>query len=289
MTSMHTLIGSRRSTSVAPSTTNDMEGDMKTPNSQFQLPRSCAPACALGVGSWELGVDLVRRVGAQRHLRHAPVADLGGPELVLASALKLVDAVELLRETARLAELAEQLAGQIDFVDLAFDVDVLRGIRVRHIHHLTRARRDADGARRPDVQESTLQISIAVEHLDAAVAGIGDIHEALRVDRDAPRLAELAGRGSGLAPRANELPVLVELRNARVGAEPVRDIDVARRVPCDIGRAVEDVLLSARSRRTTASAATRRCLGVSPAATAARSTLRSRAARSPSGRRATTS
>ena len=92
-----------------------------------------------------------------------------------------------------------------------------------------------------------MRVAVAVEHLDAAVAGVGDIDETLRVDRDASRLTELARGRAGLAPRADELAVLVELRDARVGAQAIGDVDVAGGVPRDVGRTVEHVLLPAGS------------------------------------------
>src|SRR5262245_42023225 len=155
-----------------------------------------------------------------------------------------------------MAKPAEQFARRIHLEDLAVVVDVLRRIRVGDVHHLPRSLGDADGARRADVEELRLEIAIGVEHLDAPVARVGNVDEALRVDRDAAWLAELTVRGPGLAPRSDELPVLVELRHAVVVAEPVGDVDIAGGIPRDIGRTVEHVLLTACSRRTSATAST---------------------------------
>src|SRR5262245_45876610 len=167
-----------------------------------------------------------------------------------------------------MTELAEQLPGHINLEDLAVVVDVFRRIRVGNVHHLPRTLRDADGARRTDVEELRLEIAIGVEHLDAPVARVGDVDETLCVYRDAARLTELAIRGPGLSPRPDELPVLVELRDAVVVAEAVGNIEIACRIPRNVGRTVEHVLLTACSRRTSAAAATT-TFGVTSAATRA--------------------
>src|SRR5262245_33109000 len=155
-----------------------------------------------------------------------------------------------------MTELAEQFPCHIDFEDLAVVVGVFRRGRVRHVHHLPRPLRDTDGARRADVEELRLEVSVGVEYLDAPVAGVGDVDETLRIDGDAAWLAELAIRGPGLPPRADELPVLVELRHAVVVAEAVGDVDVAGGIPRAIGPTAEHVLLPACSRRTSAATAT---------------------------------
>ena len=38
----------------------------------------------------------------------------------------------------------------------------------------------------PTLPNSRLELAVAVEHLDALVAGVGDVDVALRVDGDAP-------------------------------------------------------------------------------------------------------
>src|SRR5262245_39708382 len=172
-----------------------------------------------------------------------------------------------------MSEFAKQFASHIDFEDLAVVVDVFRRIRIGHVHHRPWSLRDADGARRADVEELRLEVAVGVEHLDAPVACVSNVDEALRVYRDAARLAELTVRGPGLSPRSNELPVLVELRHAVVVAESVGDVDVAGGVPRDIGRTIEHVLLTTGSRRTSAAAATA-AFRVAPATTCTTCTAR---------------
>ena len=86
-----------------------------------------------------------------------------------------------------------------------------------------------------------LEGAVVVEHLDALVAAVGGVDIALRIDRDAADVGELAGSSSLLAPGLHEHAVLVELGDARV-AQAVGDEDVALRIPGDVGRTVEQVL-----------------------------------------------
>src|SRR4051812_41690486 len=147
----------------------------QAPTPEVQLPRNTLRHYApwkLALGSWRLirgGSPL------ERDLRYAPVADLRRPELVRVAAVELVDAAEFLRQVAGAAEAAEYLAGEIELVDLAIGIDILGRVRVRGVQDLLRARRDADRARRPDVGDLALEVAVAVEHLDALVARVGNI------------------------------------------------------------------------------------------------------------------
>src|SRR5439155_4813408 len=112
--------------------------------------------------------------------------------------------------------------------------------------------RDADGHRRADVGDLRLRRAVAVEHLNALVAGVGDVHVALRVERDPAQRVELPDLGAALAPRLDEVAVLVEFRDARVAGadrDAVGDVDVAVLVPRDAARAHEAVAGNSRSRR----------------------------------------
>src|SRR5262249_18741035 len=133
------------------------------------------------------------------------------------------------------------------------------------IHHLPRSRRDADGARRTDVQEAPFEVAIAVKHLNTPVAGVGDVDETLRIDGDAARLAELTGSRAGLPPGADKLSVLVEFRDARV-AQTVGNVDIAGCVPGHISRSVEDILLAAGTGRASPPAPASRRFGIGSAA-----------------------
>src|SRR5260370_11568271 len=141
----------------------------------------------------------------QRYLLDSQIADLADIEVVLAAAIDGVDEIELLRGPPGLAELADNGAVELELVDLAGDIDVVRGIGVRRIKHLVRPGRDAQRLGRTHIRDLCLEGAIAVEHLDALIAGVGDIDVALRVDRDrAGGGAELARLGALRAPRLDE-------------------------------------------------------------------------------------
>src|SRR5262249_37606521 len=98
MTAMHSRIGRRRSTSSALRTGRDTGGH------QNKKPGSKRPRPPHLYFVWEGGVfpgppRLLVRAGCtpKRDLRHAPVADLGCPQLIRVATVKLVDRVEFLR------------------------------------------------------------------------------------------------------------------------------------------------------------------------------------------------
>jgi len=91
--------------------------------------------------------------------------------------------------------------------------------------------RDADGSGSSDIGDLGLESSFAVENLDSAIAGVGDVYVALRVDRDPVDRSELTVGRSGGAPGLDEFAALVEFGDAGI-AEPVGDIDVSSGVPC---------------------------------------------------------
>src|SRR5439155_19917384 len=78
--------------------------------------------------------------------------------------------------------------------------------------------------------------------------GIGHVNVPRVVDRNAANLVELPGPGSGLSPRFLEIGVLVEFRDAAVGAESVGDVHIARTIPGHIRRSVEAVARHAHAR-----------------------------------------
>src|SRR5262249_37946742 len=63
------------------------------------------------------------------------------------------------------------------------------------------------------------QFAFPGEHLDAVVAGVGDVEVAVRAEGQGASAGELAGFGAGAAPAFHELAVLVELADALVLAE----------------------------------------------------------------------
>src|SRR5207237_10677957 len=80
--------------------------------------------------------------------------------------------------------------------------------------------------------------SVRVEDLDPAVRAIADIHVVVAVDGDRMRQPELAGPGARSAPRLHPVAVAVVLRDARVDVA-VADVDVALRIPRDVGGLAE--------------------------------------------------
>src|SRR4030095_2212727 len=103
-----------------------------------------------------------------------------------------------------------------------------------------------------DVAELRFEIAVAVEHLDAFVAGVGHVDVTLRVDRQTLHARELPVLGAGRSPLADEPAVLVELRDAVGVADTVRNVDVAGAIPRDVGRAVERGAGATRPARTPA-------------------------------------
>src|SRR6187549_1864551 len=97
-----------------------------------------------------------------------------------------------------------------------------------------------------DVQmNETLELSVAVEHLDAAVVAIGDVDVVLAIDADVVEGVELRRILVGLRtarsarpPRHHPVAVLVELRDPRVPVA-IADVDVVVGVESDIGRSAE--------------------------------------------------
>ena len=188
----------------------------------------------------------------QHDLLDPPGGDFRHEQLVRVAAVDLVHRAELAELLAGLAELADDRAVELHLVDLAGDVAILRqpvvGNRVRDEQILMRARRDADRPRVADVVVDRLDVQVVVEDLDARVAAIADVDVSLRIHRHRVRQVELPGLVAARARLLDEPAVLVELHDARV-AVAVGDEDVAGRVPADVGRPAEHIVLRRRRRR----------------------------------------
>src|SRR5580658_159420 len=65
------------------------------------------------------------------------------------------------------------------------------------------------------------ELTIRIEHLNATVGAVGDVHPLLRIHRDPVRHIELAGPRAFLAPRRQELPGFGKLHDPRVGISTV--------------------------------------------------------------------
>ena len=83
-------------------------------------------------------------------------------------------------------------------------------------------------------------LAVGVEHLDALIVAIGHVQQPLRVDRDRMRDVELARTGPFLAPRLDEVAVLVELDDLGLAAPMALDHeDLALRPERHVIRLVE--------------------------------------------------
>ena len=173
-----------------------------------------------------------------------------------------MDPAELLQLLPGFAEHAQQLSVQGQLEHAARE-------RVGSVEHLLRPGRDAHRPRRAghhrlrpaprlDLREIrqvadrgarlrivgnvdrelTLERPLAVEHLDAPVAAVGDVDVALRVGGDRVRRVELAGLRALAAPRFQPFAVPVHLGDARIDVS-VADIGVAGRVEGDVGHLSE--------------------------------------------------
>src|SRR5439155_4075310 len=100
---------------------------------------------------------------------------------------------------------------------------------------------DEDAPRRAEIRPLRDELAALIEHLDALVAAIADVEPPLRIDGDAVRLVELSRLGPLAAPPSDELAVLRVLDYPRVGALAVGDEDVAVLRDDQIGHAVERV------------------------------------------------
>src|SRR5712671_4314644 len=192
---------------------------------------------------------------AQRDLLDPQIADFADQQIVLVAAVDGVHGTEFLRHLAGAAEFADDRPVQFHLVDFAGLVDVVRRIGIGDIKHRIRTRGHADRLGISEIADLRLEGAVVVEDLDAVVVAVGDIDIALRVNRNAADIVELALAGALLAPAFDEFAVLVEFGDARI-ALAVGDENVALGIPGDIGRTVEDVLRPPSARCTGRPAAT---------------------------------
>src|SRR5689334_24591248 len=113
-------------------------------------------------------------------LLHSPRRDLRYHQFVRIPAVDLVHRTELAELLARRPELAEDRPVELHLIDLAADGVHLRAVgiwvRVRAVEILVRTRRNTQSPRGADVIVDRLQGEVVVEHLDARVAAVPDIH-----------------------------------------------------------------------------------------------------------------
>ncbi len=212
----------------------------------------------------------LRGLRLEHQFLDAPGLDLSDEDLIGVPAVHHVHDLKPAEFLARVSEAPEDRAVQLHLVDLARVLPRARPVAVRvgvgGEQVLMRARRDADAPRRADVVVNRAEDKVVVEHLHPVVRAIGDVHVALRVDREAVRQVELARLRSGplAADLLQEPSVLVVLHDAMVDVA-VGDEDVALRVPADVGRTAQRVFLR-RRRRTRGRARQHSQRGLGPAA-----------------------
>src|SRR5216684_1082823 len=90
-------------------------------------------------------------------------------------------------------------------------------------------------------RKHALEIAIGIKDLDAMVRAITNINIVVEVDGDRVWQVELTGAGTLRSPRLHPVAVLVDFGDTRVDVT-VSDVDVALRVPGDIGRLTEKAI-----------------------------------------------
>ena len=115
--------------------------------------------------------------------------------------------------------------------------------------------RDANRGWSPNIHDLALEGSLAVENLNSLIPAVGDVHVALRVDRDPVRRGELAWIRASRPPGFDELTVFIELGDSGV-AVSICDINITRGIPRDVGGPLKNVALLACAGSSTTSAAT---------------------------------
>src|SRR5262249_44478730 len=103
---------------------------------------------------------------------------------------------------------------------------------------------DPDAARSPELLPRVEELAVLIEDVHAAVAAVSDEESSLRVEGDHVRTPELAFVRPEMAERHHELPVLVELHDARVAKAwrmPFRDEDVTVGSNSDRRRLIENI------------------------------------------------
>src|SRR5580704_885873 len=109
------------------------------------------------------------------------------------------------------------------------------------------SRGDADCPGRAHLIIGLLEIQIVVEDLNAKIVAIGNVNIAWAVHRNGMRSVELSGRDSARSYRFDKLAVFGVLCDTGV-AIAIRDEDISRGVPSDVGRPIKAVGLRLRGR-----------------------------------------
>src|SRR3954465_6517428 len=124
----------------------------------------------------------------------------------------------------RLAELARRFslaAGYAQHVTVEVELQQSSGVPVRKPEVLVRI--DEQAARRSGMLGFPEIRAVRIEHLDALVVAVSHVQQPLGVDRDRMRDVELSRTGALLAPRLDEVAVLVELDDLGLAASMALD------------------------------------------------------------------
>src|SRR5882724_4152713 len=171
------------------------------------------------------------------------VGGIGDPDVAFRADRDRVGFAELTRPAAGLARRGEDLAVEVQAQDVAGEP----------VHHVDVSIADLEGTRQPGVFQFPDVGSVLIEDLDPLVLAIGDPEPPAGVDDDPMGNVELAGAFALSAPGLDEIPVPVELHDARIAAcarrMPLSDEYVAVAADGDVGRLVDLPRLPFRSQR----------------------------------------
>src|SRR6476660_6388987 len=141
----------------------------------------------------------------QNQLLHAQIADLAHIERICIPAVDGVHGSELFRQLAGPTKLADHGSVQLHFVDFTIAVDIVGRVGIRDVKKRTRSLGHTQGLGVPNPRIGRLKVAVVVENLNSLVTAVGHVDVALRINRDAPDIGELAVSGSVLTPRLYEL------------------------------------------------------------------------------------
>lgn len=108
----------------------------------------------------------------QHELLHTPIQQLTDKQHVLRWTRDLMHPSERAGPVPRFAERAENVAIQIELIELP-------DARVRCIQHLLRSRCDAHRPRRADIGKRLQKFAVGVEYLNAVVLAVTDVEAVL--------------------------------------------------------------------------------------------------------------
>src|SRR5579883_3040534 len=156
---------------------------------------------------------------------HSPVCQVSSVNnvLICLRAIDFVDPTKCADNPARLAELAQDVAVQIELVKPAFET-------ISAVKNLVGSGCNADCPRTANVSPLLQERAVVVKDLDAAIFAVAHVDVIVVVDCDRVGSMELSRRGSSCSPSLHKVAVFVEFRHPRV-AIAIGDKHVSMRVP----------------------------------------------------------